>query len=267
MGPDWFTVIAQIVNFLVLVALLKRFLYGPVMRAMDRREAEISSRLESAARMASEAEREKARYEEMTRELAEQGGEMRAKAREDADALRGELLGRAREEAEKTREQWLASLRRERESLILSLERHVCEQTCSVARAILAEMADSTLEERMAACLERRIQGMSDHDREELSRSLCAAGSEIVVRSAFELNREARDTLLRALNSVCVQVEPRFDVEPSLVCGIEIVAAGRALTWTLEDHLGSLEERLMDAIGKEAGGSRQSQKETDRHGS
>ena len=38
MGPDWFTVIAQIINFLILVALLKRFLYGPIIRAMERRE-------------------------------------------------------------------------------------------------------------------------------------------------------------------------------------------------------------------------------------
>ena len=42
---DWFTVVAQIVNFLVLVALMKHFLYGRLLRAIDEREAGIAARL------------------------------------------------------------------------------------------------------------------------------------------------------------------------------------------------------------------------------
>ena len=48
MQIDWFTVVAQIVNFLILVWLLKKFLYGPIIRAMDDRERRIASRLEEA---------------------------------------------------------------------------------------------------------------------------------------------------------------------------------------------------------------------------
>ena len=48
MQIDWFTVVAQIVNFLTLVGLLKKFLYGPIIRAMDDRERRIASRLEEA---------------------------------------------------------------------------------------------------------------------------------------------------------------------------------------------------------------------------
>ena len=49
---DWFTVCAQIVNFLVLVALLKHFLYGPILRAMDAREQTIAGRLAEAQQKA-----------------------------------------------------------------------------------------------------------------------------------------------------------------------------------------------------------------------
>ena len=42
---DWFTVLAQIVNFLILVALMKRFLYGPLIAAIDAREQSIAARL------------------------------------------------------------------------------------------------------------------------------------------------------------------------------------------------------------------------------
>ncbi len=48
MAIDWITVSAQIVNFLILVWLLKHFLYQPIIRAMDRREQRVSERLNEA---------------------------------------------------------------------------------------------------------------------------------------------------------------------------------------------------------------------------
>lgn len=267
MGPDWFTVIAQIINFLILVALLKRFLYGPIVRAMDRREAEIASKLEGAARKIVEAEQERERYETLTRELAEAREDMRIKARAEADELRKNLLEKAREEVDRSREQWRESFRGERESFLRSLRRHVCEEACSVARKVVTEMADSSLEERMAACLERRIREMGTEERGELSGHFRVSGREIVVRSAFELSTGGRTALTRALNSLTDAVPLRFEVEPSLVCGVEILAGGRSLAWNLQEHLDDLEERLDEALGKSSGlNSGDSLLRTDDHG-
>jgi F-type H+-transporting ATPase subunit b len=250
MGPDWFTVIAQIINFLILVALLKRFLYGPIVRAMDRREAEIAARLAAAAKKAVDAEQERERYETMSRELAESREEMRARAREEAEELRKELLEKAREEVDRSRAQWRESFHGERETFLRSLRRHVCEEACTVARRVVTEMADSSLEERMAACLERRIREMRTEEREELSGHFRASGREIIVRSAFELSTEGRTALVRAVNILTDAASLRFEVEPALLCGVEIVAGGRSLAWNLEEHLDALEERLVEAMGK-----------------
>src|SRR5690625_1258947 len=62
MEVDWFTVIAQILNFLVLVWLLKRFLYKPVLNAIDEREKKIASELEDAALHKAEARKEKEKF-------------------------------------------------------------------------------------------------------------------------------------------------------------------------------------------------------------
>ena len=53
---DWFTVSFQVINFLILIALLKRFLYGPIIRAMEERESTIAARLFEAERAEKEAE-------------------------------------------------------------------------------------------------------------------------------------------------------------------------------------------------------------------
>ncbi len=250
MGPDWFTVIAQIINFLVLVVLLQRFLYGPIVRAMDRREAEIAGRLDTATRKIADAGYERERYEDLVRELSEGREEMRAQARAEVEALRNELLESAREEADRSRSQWQESLRAERETFLRSLRRHVCEEACAVARRAVNEMADSFLEERMAVCLERRIHDLGGSEREELVAHFRASDREIVVKSAFELGSEGRAAIARALNSLGAAADIRFETEPSLVCGVKIVSGGRSLAWNMEEHIDGLEERLLDALGK-----------------
>jgi F-type H+-transporting ATPase subunit b len=280
MGTDWFTIIAQIINFLILVALLQRFLYGPIVRAMDRREAEISSRLNEASEKTTETEKERARFEGLASELAGNREALLAKARDEVAALRQGLLENARQEVDRNRSQWQESFRRERESFLLALRRHVSQEVCAIAHQAVSEMADASLEERMASCLARRIRELDESERTKLAAHFLSAGQEIVVRSAFEMNQDARETTFRVLHDLTVAAaergvysgsgdhDPRlpveadlagsggvrFEVDPALVCGIEIVSGGRSLAWNLGDYLDELEQRLLEAIGKGSGG-------------
>lgn len=76
---DWFTVIAQIVNFLVLLLLLRRFLYRPILDAMQARERKVAERLESAAQERIRAEEERERYKALTEELRQRQSENKAR--------------------------------------------------------------------------------------------------------------------------------------------------------------------------------------------
>jgi F-type H+-transporting ATPase subunit b len=280
MGIDWFTIIAQIINFLILVALLQRFLYGPIVRAMDRREVEISSRLNVATEKTAEAEQERVRYEGLASELAGNRDALLAKTRDEVAAFRQSLLENARQEVDKNLSQWQESFQRERESFLLALRRHVSQEVCAVAHQAVTEMADASLEERMAICLERRIRELDESARTNLAAHFLLAGQEIVVRSAFEMNSEARKTIFGTLHDLTVVAaemegysgsgnhDPRlpveanaagsggvrFEVDPALVCGIEIVSGGRSLAWNLEEYLDEMEQRLLEAIGKGSGG-------------
>ncbi|MHC1698061.1 MAG: hypothetical protein AB9919_08435 [Geobacteraceae bacterium] len=284
MGIDWFTIIAQIINFLILVALLQRFLYGPIVRAMDRREVEISSRLNVATEKTAEAEQERVRYEGLASELAGNRDALLAKTRDEVAAFRQSLLENARQEVDKNLSQWQESFQRERESFLLALRRHVSQEVCAVAHQAVTEMADASLEERMAICLERRIRELDESARTNLAAHFLLAGQEIVVRSAFEMNSEARKTIFGTLHDLTVVAaemegysgsgnhDPRlpveanaagsggvrFEVDPALVCGIEIVSGGRSLAWNLEEYLDEMEQRLLEAIGKgSAGGEKE----------
>ena len=254
MGVDWFTIIAQIINFLILVALLKRFLYRPIMRAMDQREARIASRLAAAAETAADAEQQQARYEGLLHELAENREEMLARTRSEVAELRQELLEKIRDEVDRTRAQWQESFHRERETFLHALRHYVCKEVFVVVRKVASEMSDSHLQERMAICLERRMLSLDDAEREKLAEHFFSSRHEIIVKSALEMNPEARRSVFRTLTMLGVvpdrSEEVLFELDPSLVCGIEIHSGGRSLAWNMEEYLDEMEQRLLEAIGR-----------------
>jgi F-type H+-transporting ATPase subunit b len=69
---DWFTVVAQIINFLILVWLLKRFLYKPILNAIDAREKKIAKELADADAKKAEALKEREEFQHKNEELDQQ---------------------------------------------------------------------------------------------------------------------------------------------------------------------------------------------------
>lgn len=255
MGPDWFTVIAQIINFLILVALLKRFLYGPIIKAMERREKVIAERLDEAADKKRLADEEGIRYREMVRELADTREKMLAEAREEAEALRRELKQKAREETDRSQAQWHESFRQQREAFAQGLRLHACKQVFAVVRRALTDLADTDLEGRMTDVFIRRIRNLDPVMQKEIADSILGAGREIVIRSAFEIDPEGRHKIAAAITEQIskaglneredpsrTDMQVNFETAASLICGIEIVAGGKKAAWDLDWYLDELEQ-------------------------
>jgi F-type H+-transporting ATPase subunit b len=93
---DWFTVSAQIINFLILVFLLKKFLYGPIIRAMDKREEKIAGRLNDAGQKQEEAQKEIKRYRKKNEDFESQRADMLAEAKTAAEQQEKQLIAMAR---------------------------------------------------------------------------------------------------------------------------------------------------------------------------
>jgi F-type H+-transporting ATPase subunit b len=268
MGPDWFTVIAQIINFLILVALLKRFLYGPIIRAMERREKEIASGLDEAAKKAAEAEQEGLHYRALVREMADAREKMLAQTREEAEALRRDLKQKALEETDRSQAQWYESFRHQKEAVEQGFRLHACKQVFAVVRRALTDLADTDLEERMTDVFISRIRNLDPALQKEITDSIMSTGREIVIRSAFEINPEGQRKIVEAIraqiskagqkeggHSLMTDMNINFETSGSLICGIEIVADGRKVTWDLEGYLDELEQSFAGAFENGTAGS------------
>ena len=83
---DWFTVGAQALNFLILVWLLKRFLYKPILNAIDAREKRIAAELADADAKKAEAQKERDEFQHKNEEFDQQRAALLSKATDEAKA-------------------------------------------------------------------------------------------------------------------------------------------------------------------------------------
>ncbi|MEA1899661.1 MAG: F0F1 ATP synthase subunit B [Thermodesulfobacteriota bacterium] len=246
---DWFTVIAQIINFLVLVYLLKRFLYGPIIRAMDEREKKIALSLEGARKKKDEADLEAEDYRRKNREFDEHREEMFSQIKEEAEVRRKDLINEARNQVDAGRTKWYESIQREREAFLQDLRRRAGRQTCAISRQVLKEMADVDLEDHVIHVFIKRLLSLNKDEIEALKESIHRLPQKISVRSAFKIPEKPAGEIKEVLrNQADGHVDVLFEVSPDLICGIELKFQGSRISWNVDDYLETLEESLLAAV-------------------
>ncbi len=245
---DWFTVFAQIVNFLVLVALLKHFLYGRILRAIDSRESAIKARLAEAEEKVQQAELEKQGCQKRLCDLEASRDEMFAQAKRDADAKRVELMEKARKEISSFEARWRADLERERSALFQDIRGRAAGEILSVVRRALHDLACCDLDQCATRVFLNKLASIEPGSWQEF------AGQQIVIRSASELPEEMQHTIEEILAKQAARpVRIRFEKSDSLGWGLELRANGRKIAWSAEGYVDALEERLRDALDKKTG--------------
>jgi len=257
MELDWFTVAAQVVNFLILVWLLRRFLYRPVTRAMERREARIAERLEEAETKRAEAEDEAESLRETRSELERRREETLKEARAEADEKREELEKELEREMTERRESRIEALEAERERFLADLRRRTARHVNALARSALAEFADASLDEATARRFAERFAAAEDETVERLAEAARDADEGPLVESPRPLDEESRRRVAEALAKRMPQApEPRFETDEALILGLRVSAGGQVLEWSLSDHLQRLERFVEDELDRAPGAER-----------
>ena len=248
---DWFTVGAQALNFLILVWLLKRFLYKPILDAVDAREKRIAAELASADAKKAEAQRERDEFERKNEDFDRQRVALLSKATDEAKAERRRLLDEARKAADALSVRRQEALRSEAHNLNQALRRRTQQEVFAIARKALTDLATTSLEERICDVFKRRLVAMDAKAREALAEAIKTAAEPAVVRSAFELPTEQRAAIQKALDEAfSLDVRVRFQTAPDVVSGIEFTANGRKICWSVADYLLSLEKGVDELLNE-----------------
>jgi len=255
---DWFTFGAQIVNFLILLALLRHFLYGPILEAMDQREAAIATRLDAARAKQEEAEQEADAYRSMQDELDRQRAETLSQAEQKAAERRQQLIHEARTEVDQMEQAWREALARERDSFLDALSARAAEEIIAVARRALNDLANARLEEQAVELFLERLRALEGAAQQDVTAALRSTDDAALVRSAFGLSEHQLSQVRRALAD---QVETAdhpgaaltiaAETDPSLGFGVELRIGDRKVAWTLDSYLSHLLDRVRDRLDAE----------------
>ena len=256
---DWFTVGAQVINFLVLVWLLKRFLYRPILDAIDAREQRISAELADADAKRAEAKQERETFQRKNQVFDEQRAALLAQATDAAKSERQRLLDEARQAADALRDKRQEALRQEADQLNQALRRRTQQEVFAIARKTLTDLAGASLEARLVEVFIERLGAMDGDARAEFVEALKTTFDPVRVRSAFELPPAQRVLIQAALNGAFeTEVSVQFDAGPDLVGGIELTANGQRIGWSIADYLKSLEQGVGELLNEQSGVSRTS---------
>jgi F-type H+-transporting ATPase subunit b len=243
MSIDWVTVLAQIANFLVLVWLLKRFLYKPILNGIDAREAEIAEQMGEATRAQEKAAAAEADFVAQQQTLQADQAALAERVREEAEQQRDALLAKAHGKLEQERKDLQAHLALEQERFTTELYKASAETLYKLAGRALHDLADERLEEHIALHVLSKLKPMS----EELA-SAADNAEEAVATTHAPLPESAREKMKAALEALLPGLPLRFATDDSQSPGLDLRIGSIQLAWTVESYtdelVGLLEERL-----------------------
>jgi len=239
MAIDAFTLIAQVVNFLVLLALLRAFLFRPVQRVMAERERRIAEEHAAAERARSEAEAAAQALADERESLVRERRERVAELEDEIDRTRVERLDQVRSEADAARAAWRDDLERSRRETADELRRLAPTLLADALRRGWHELADEALEGRAIGTFVHRLAELDDDTRAALVAA--AARGPVALSTAFEPTREQREALTAALaETLGGAVEVAFERDPALVAGVALRAGDLRVGWSVDDHVTGL---------------------------
>ncbi len=246
---NWFTVGSQALNFLMLVWLMKHFLYKPVLNAIDAREKKIAGEIADANAKKTEAQKEQDEFKKKNEDFDQERAALLKKAVEEAKVERTRLMGEAHTEADDLRTKRQEALQNEQKSLSSEISRKAQNQIFAITRKALTDLASVSLEERMVDTFIHRMGDLKIDEGKALKVSVDSTSDPLIIRSAFELPPAQKTAVESALKNVFGVTHPlQFNTDPNLVSGIECTVNGQKIAWTISDYLTSLKKSLDEVL-------------------
>ena len=242
---SWLSFGFAVLNFIILAALLWRFLHKPLLNALEKRETDIETARKQASDETLKAEEVRKQYEDKLASAATERDELLAEARRATEAAREKLIADATADARRQAENLARAAERERNESVAKLQELVADTAVSVAGSVLARVSDADIEERLEAML---LKELSSIDGDALKG---ADQCPVRVTSANDLNTASRNAITTAIADAA-GAEPtlEFKTDQALLAGTRVEFNAFAVDTSLLDVLARVREGIpADAEG------------------
>jgi F-type H+-transporting ATPase subunit b len=239
MGLDWSTFFLELINFLILVWILKRFLYAPVKAAIEARRERVESVLAEANARREEAEQMGQAYEARNEAWEKERSQARAALEQELAAERTRWVNELQTQLQGRRDRAAILDRRRAQETERRNQEAALSLAAGFASRLLGRFADQALEARLVTMAIEDLPSLSSGHREALAAVSETESASVRVQSVYPLNDDQRVALEAALRQAAGRQDLRFefDLDPGLIAGLQIDAGPLVMRANLRDEL------------------------------
>lgn len=238
MELNWSTFILEIINFLVLVWVLKHYFYRPVLDIIDKRRNEIEQTLNAARKQHEDADILQKQYENRLDDWEREKQKLTESLQQEIQAEREKLLKKINTElADERKKSAVVELRHQAE-LQQQYQEEAITQGARFASKLLQAVVTPELEKKLFELMIKQLSQLHDDRIETLRQTKLKSLDKIIVQSVFKLNQEQQQQLELLLNKFFDQPIPvEFEQAPALLAGLRISLGAWILRMNLLDEL------------------------------
>jgi F-type H+-transporting ATPase subunit b len=235
---SWSTFVLEIINFLILVWILKRFFYKPVLDVIAKRRAGIDDSLNSAEALQADAEKLRKQYEGRLADWDQERQQARTALNRELDAERVKKMEQLHNELEQEREKTHVIEKRHQAVAMHKMEETALEQAARFASRLLAKACGAETEANLVELVITELSRLSPERIADLRNSYGKAPDTALVVSARPLSDHQRQQLEQVLMTVVgPAVNVQFEQDSELMAGVRISVGAWVLGANLRDEL------------------------------
>ena len=246
---SWFTIVAQVINFLILVWLLKRFLYKPILAAIDAREKGIAARLADAAKNRALAQQEGDDFRSKMELFDREREGLTAKAVASAAVERQRLIGDAQKEVDDLRAKGKHAIQTDQDALTKDITDWTQREVFAITKKTLEDLVGPSFNECMTEVFVYRLRQLTGTPKDRLTAALKLSPNKGVIRVAVDLPVAQQAKVEAAIKELFdVNAQVRFETSSDLISGIELSIGGQKIAWSIAEYLKTLERSISSLL-------------------
>jgi len=236
---DWSTFLLEVINFLILVWLLKRFLYQPVLNIIEQRRRKIDDTLDQATQAQQEAQALKTQYETRLSDWQEEKRGLLEKLEQETSRERSKRLQQLDEELEQQRLKDQSRNQQLQAQWRSHAENEALQQGAAFATRLLKSLGGPELDLRLHQLFIEQLADLPQAEMQKLREGWEDGETGIEVFSAVPLDKAQQQSIRQALEQVLGPAHGNwnFSVDKALLSGLRVSAGGWMLQANLQDEL------------------------------
>lgn len=241
---NWATFFLEIINFLVLVWILKKLLYQPIKRIIVARESAIQKIIADAQQTNNAAIAMQQKYENRLQEWEKEKNALLAAAQNEIQQEKTKQMAALQAALQREHERSRAQEEHRIANLLDKKTKAVINAGAKFTSVLLKQFADADLENKIFEILLKKIPGMPNDKIGLIKKELNNHAVPIIVKSAYPLTTEQQNKIMQSLMTIFAvsKIKPEFIVAPELIAGFVLSIGSLIIQLNLREELKSFVE-------------------------